>query len=163
MKNATVTLLFLLIAIGCAQAQKSRVSGNAAVTFENQLKCKSNPKAGKILTTLRRQRFISKTYMVMDSVSYFRLHKPFRILGFNSLAVFGFQQGYRMFERGPGTAPPEMIGIVVRESPKTVSMRLQKLGVRNLHVEEAELDLNGNLNKSKRKLTEISCWEHYPE
>lgn len=111
---------------------------------------------------LRRTGFISKTYMVFDTVSYFRLRRPLTVWNFAPVAVFGWQGGFeKFFARGPGTSPPEMIGIVVRDTVTAVNAKLEKLGVRGLHIEEADFDLSGRYYKSKSPLTEISCWEKF--
>lgn len=130
--------------------------------FENQLRCKSNPKAGKLLIDLRRRGFINRAYVVEDTVSYFKLNKPLRVLGFSPVGVFGFQKGYpRFFVRGPGTLPPETIGIVVRDDVANVKARLTKLGMSNLEVESHHYDLRGNVKETGNQLTQIACWERF--
>jgi hypothetical protein len=73
--------------------------------------------------------------------------------------VFGFEQGYeKLFARGPGTLPPEMIGIVVRGNQNSVKLRLRNLGIDNLEVEPHEYDINGRDTVQRSSLVAIACW-----
>ena len=128
-------------------------------SLESQLLCKADPKAGKLLMDMKQSGFIDRTYVVEDTISYFKLHKPMRVLGFNPVAVFGFQEGYeKFFERGPGTLPPEMIGIIVRGDQDSVKLRLRKMAIDNLEVEPHEYDLNTGNVRPKANLVSIACW-----
>jgi len=101
--------------------------------------------------------YIDQTYIVEDTISYFKLLKPLAVLGFRPVAVFGFQEGYEnFFERGPGTLPPEMIGIVVRGNQDSVKLRLRKMGIHNLEVEPHAYNTNGRAAASG--LVSIACW-----
>jgi len=154
---ALILLLFLAIA-----AQSNAQSTKYAAQLEQMLACKANPKPGKFLIGLQRNGFIGRTYTVVDTISYYKLRRPLKVWSFTPVAVLGWEGGYeKFFERGPGTSPPETIGIVVRESPADVKTKLQTLGIDNLHVEQAEFDLNGRSYHSKAPLTEISCWEKF--
>lgn len=127
--------------------------------FDDQLRCRANPEAGKLLTDLRKDGYIDRTYVVEDTISYFKLHKPLRVLGFNPVAVFGFQEGYqKFFERGPGTLPPEMIGIVVRGNQDAVKLRLRNMGIDNLEIEPHDYDLTGRTKPRGSGLVSIACW-----
>jgi len=161
-KRTTLIVLLSFATTAGVLAQTNPQSKKYAKQLEQQLACKSNPKAGKFLIDLRRSGFISKTYMVMDTISYFKLRRPMKVWSFTPVAVFGWEGGYeKFFERGPGTSPPEMIGIVVRDSVADVKTELQKLGIENLEVEQAEFDLNGRSYHSKAPLTEVSCRERF--
>lgn len=108
---------------------------------------------------LRKDGYIDRTYVVEDTISYFKLHKPLRVLGFNAVGVFGFQEGYeKFFERGPGTLPPEMIGIIVRGNQDSVKLRLRNLGIDNLEVEPHEYDINGRDRQRRSGSVSIACW-----
>ena len=159
MKGPALILTILLATAGVfAQSSAKKYSAQ----IEQLMACKSNPKAGKFLIELRRTGYISTTYTVFDTISYFKLRRPLKVWNFSPVAVFGWQGGYeKFFERGPGTSPPEMIGIVVREALADVNAKLQKLGIGNLDVEQAEFDLNGRSYHSKAPLTEISCRENF--
>ena len=149
------TCAILLFALSVAFGQ---VTSNSHL-FENELACKSDPKAGKLLLDLRKKGFIDGAYVVEDSVSYFKLKKPLSVWNFSPVAVFGFELGYsHIFVRGPGTAPPEMVGIVVREDVASVKAKLQSLGIENLEVEEHRYDFKGNVRNSGSPLTQIACW-----
>lgn len=156
-----IILLFFAVATDVS-AQKVTETRKYSSMLGKQLTCNSNPKAGKLLMELSRKRFISKTYVVQDSISYYRLKRPMSVLGFNPVAVFGFQQGYdNFFLRSPGTAPPEMVGIITRDSVSSAKTRLSKLGLKNVRVEEHLYNLAGNVNRSKKKFVEIMCWERH--
>jgi len=158
MKSVTLVLVLFLGVATQITAQSTKY----AAQLEQLMACKSNPKAGKFLIELRRTGYISTTYTVFDTISYFKLRRPLKVWNFSPVAVFGWQGGYeKFFERGPGTSPPEMIGIVVREALANVNAKLQKLGIGNLDVEQAEFDLNGRSYHSKAPLTEISCREKF--
>jgi hypothetical protein len=131
-----------------------------AKSFDSQLRCKTSPKAGQLLIDMQRSGFIRQTYVVEDTISYFKLYKPLRVLGFNAVAVFGFEGGYeKFFKRGPGTLPPEMIGIVVRGTQDGIKLRLRKMGIDNLEVEPHEYDINGHAKVRRSGLVSIACWE----
>jgi hypothetical protein len=146
-------VLVLLTASTVSSAQYAR-------SLDDQLRCKTNPHAGKLLMDMQRSGFIRQTYVVEDTISYFKLYKPVRVLGFSAVAVFGFEEGFeKFFERGPGTLPPEMIGIVVRGTQDGIKLRLRKLGIDNLEVEPHEYDINGHAKVRRSGLVSIACWE----
>ena len=162
MKSATLIVILFLTSASGVFAQGNSRSKKYESQLEQMLTCKSNPKPGKFLIELHRTGFISRTYTVVDTISYFKLGRPIKVWDVSPVAVFGWQGGYeKFFERGPGTSPPEMIGIVVREPMGDVKTKLQKLGIENLVVEQAESDLNGRTYHSKAPLTEISCREKF--
>ncbi len=140
-----------------ATASNSVAGQSYSRSFESQLRCSTDPEAGKLLIDLRGSGYIDRTYIVEDTISYFKLLKPLVVLGFRPVAVFGFQEGYeKFFERGPGTLPPEMIGIVVRGNQDSVKLRLRNLGIHNLEVEPHAYNTNGRSAKSG--LVSIACW-----
>src|SRR4030095_16700140 len=107
MKSITLISVLFLAATGVF-AQGGAQSKKYADQLEQLLACKANPKAGKFLIELRRSGFISKTYLVMDTISYFQLRRPLKVWSFTPVAVFGWQGGYeKFFDRSPGTSPPE--------------------------------------------------------
>ena len=151
----------LLIAVALLfSAASSSIAGQASSysrSFESQLRCRTDPGAGKLLMDLKDGGYIDRTYIVQDTISYFKLLKPLAVLGFRPVAVFGFQEGHdNFFERGPGTLPPEMVGIVVRGNQDSVKLRLRKLGIHNLEVEPHAYNTNGRASKSG--LVSIACW-----
>ena len=161
MKRVGFVVVLLIVASGVF-AQRATQTKKYADQLEQMLACKANPKSGKFLIGLQRNGFIGKTYQVMDTVSYFKLRRPLKVWSFAPVAVFGWEAGYpKFFDRGPGTSPPEMIGIVVKESVPSVNAKLEKLGIQGLNVEKADFDLRGRSNDSNAPLTEISCWEKF--
>ncbi|MDI1243669.1 MAG: hypothetical protein PSX80_17295 [bacterium] len=147
-----ITLLFATASNSVAGQSSSHVR-----SLESQLRCRRDPEAGKLLVELRASGYIDRTYIVEDTISYFKLLKPLVVLGFRPVAVFGFQEGYeKFFERGPGTTPPEMIGIVVRGNQDSVKLRLRSLGIHNLEVEPHAYNTNGGAARSG--LVSIACW-----
>jgi hypothetical protein len=133
-KVITLIVVFLIVTAGVF-AQNLTRSKKYAAQIAQQLACNANPKAGKLLIELQRTGFIGRTYTVVDTVSYFKLRRPLKVWSFAPVAVFGWEGGFeKFFERGPGTSPPEMIGIVVRESIPTVKAKLKTLGIQNLNV-----------------------------
>ena len=155
MKPALMIAITLLFAT--ASNSVAGQSSSYSRSFESQLRCRTDPKAGKLLMDLRGGGYIDRTYIVEDTISYFKLLKPLVVLGFRPVAVFGFQEGYEnFFERGPGTLPPDMIGIVVRGNQDSVKLRLRKMGIHNLEVEPHAYDPNGRAAESG--LVSIACW-----
>jgi len=161
MKRFGFVVVILIVASGVF-AQRGTQTKTYTAQLEQMLSCKEHPRSGKFLIGLQRSGFIGKTYQVMDAVSYFKVRRPLKVWSFAPVAVFGWEAGYpKFFDRGPGTAPPEMIGIVVKESVPSVNAKLEKLGMKGLHVEKADFDLRGKPNDSDDQLTEISCWANF--
>lgn len=161
LRPISITFIFLLFVVGTAGQSRGRLAKYSAL-LRTQIECRANPKAGALLLELQQKKIISSPYNVVDSVNYFSFNKPIELWGFKPKAVFGWQVGYpKFFTRGPGTSPPEMVGIVVSDSVTTVKDKLEKLGIGNLHIEESVFDLKGNNNESDKKFTEISCWEKH--
>ena len=163
MKTRLVLAIGIVLLVSVwALGQRSSLLAKYSRLIESELACRSNPKAGKLLLNLRRQGFINRTYVVEDSVSYFKLNRRLRVAGFSPVAVFGFEHRYpRFFVRGPGTAPPETIGIVVRGSIASVKAKLNKLGLENLETEEHTYDFRGNVKESGSGLIQIGCWAKF--
>ncbi len=151
--------VFLVVALLMISLKSFGQGSNYSASLEKQLRCRTNPEAGKLLLSFRDAGYIKRTYVIQDTISYFRLLKPVRILGFNPVAVFGFQQGFeKFFVRAPGISPPEMIGIVVRGNQDAVKLRLRKLGIDNLEVEPHIYDLSGEVKTRGSGLVAIACW-----
>ena len=92
-------------------------------------------------------------------MNYFRVRQPLTVWGFKVVSVFGFDLNPRIFERGPGTAPPITLGVVVSASEITVKSTLNGLGLQNANVQRAaELEPNAKRAKST-VLTDIYCEE----
>jgi hypothetical protein len=71
-----------------------------------------------------------KPYAVEDSVSYFhpKFFNQISLFGIQVEAFFGYAENQIMFTRGPGTAPPELYGVIVRESIANVQAQLNANG-----------------------------------
>ena len=150
-------LIAIVFLFATASNSVAGQSNSHSRSFESQLRCREDPAAGKLLMDLQAGGYIDRTYIVEDTISYFKLLRPLVVLGFRPVSVFGFQEGYEnFFERGPGTLPPEMIGIVVRGNQDSVKLRLRNLGIHNLEVEPNAYNTNGRVARSG--LVSIACW-----
>lgn len=71
-----------------------------------------------------------KPYAVEDSVSYFhpKFFNQIFLFGIQVEAFFGYADNQIMFTRSPGTAPPELYGVIVRESIANVQAQLNANG-----------------------------------
>ena len=155
MKITMIISLVLLTASVATFGQRP----SYARQLETQLRCKADPQAAKLMMEMLRSGSLRGPYVVEDSVSYFKLVKPLRVWNFNVVGVFGYQQGYpEFFARGPGTSPPEMIGIVVRGNQNAVKLSLRNRGIDNLEVEPHEYNLNNGNTYARSGLVAIACW-----
>jgi hypothetical protein len=131
-----------------------------SVALESQLACGNKPEPAKAIGALQRTGIIERrSYFSLDSVNYFHARQPLTIWGFKVVSVFGFDFNTRIFERGPGTAPPITLGIVVPASVTTVRSTLKRLGLENVKVQRGA-ELEGDTRRTKpRVLTDIYCEE----
>ncbi|MGI9167981.1 MAG: hypothetical protein ACR2G5_16650 [Pyrinomonadaceae bacterium] len=131
-----------------------------STALESQLVCKNTPEPARAIGALQKTGIIERrSYLNFDSVSYFRVRQPLNVWGFKVVSVFGFDFHPRIFERGPGTAPPITLGVVVPVSERNVKDKLSSLGLENIAIgRAAELDMDSKRAKST-VLTEISCTE----
>jgi hypothetical protein len=140
------------------QEPSTQTTDRFSAALEVQLTCTNKPDPAKAIGALQRSGVIQRRpYFNIDSVNYFHARRPLTVWGFKVVSVFGFDFNPRIFERGPGTAPPITIGVVVSESVTTVKSTLKRLGVQNAKVQRAaELVLDEKPAKSKI-LTDIYC------
>jgi hypothetical protein len=77
-----------------------------------------------------------KPYAVVDSVSYFHptTFNQISLFGIPVEAFFGYADDQILFVRGPGTAPPEIYGVIVRESVANVRVQLDSYGAKRAEV-----------------------------
>ena len=131
-----------------------------SVALESQLTCRKKLEPAKAIGALQRTDIIERRpYLNFDSVNYFHARQPLTVWEFKVVSVFGFDFNTRIFERGPGTAPPITLGIVVPASVTTVKATLKRLGLENVNVKRAA-ELEGNSRRTKsRVLTDIYCEE----
>jgi hypothetical protein len=142
------------------QEASPQTSDKFSTALESQLSCKNTPEPAKAVGALQRAGIIERrSYNNIDSMNYFRVRQPFTVWGFKVVSVFGFDFNPRIFERGPGTAPPITLGVVVPVSESSVKSKLLSLGLEHIHVQRAaELDLDSKRTKSS-VLTEVYCEE----
>jgi|ERR1051325_733709 hypothetical protein len=142
---------------GQASPQATEKSSGA---LESQLACRNTPEPAKAIRALQQTGIVERrSYLNVDSLNYFRARQPLTVWGFKVVSVFGFDFSPRIFERGPGTAPPITLGVVVSASVTTVKSTLKRLGLENTNIQRAaELELNAKRNKSIL-LTDIYCEE----
>jgi len=128
-------------------------------SLEDQLSCVGNLEPAKAIKALQTRSIISKErYLVFDSWNYFRTRKPLKVWGLQASAVFGFEMYSDFFARGPGTAPPNTIGVVVKSSPEKVKSSLPQDIISKMYIERSAFDQHGEVTDSS-ELTEISCRE----
>ena len=129
-----------------------------STALEAQISCEHDLDPAKAIGALQKTGIIERrSYLNVDSLNYFKAQKPLAVWGFRVVSVFGFAQNPRIFERGPGTAPPITLGVGVPYSVATVKAKLASLGLGNVKVQRAEeLDVSPGRNKS-RALAEIYC------
>ena len=139
----------------------SQNSEKFSVALESQVSCLEPLNPARAIGALQRAGMIERSsYLNIDSLNYFKARKPLSVWGFKVVSVFGFAQNPRIFERGPGTAPPITLGVVVPYSEARVKTKLLSLGLRRVRVQRAvELDLSRRRSAS-RVLTEIYCIDH---
>jgi len=136
----------------------TRANEKASAALESQLACKNTPEPAKAIGALQQTGMVERrSYLNVDSLNYFRARQPMTVWGFKVVSVFGFDFYPRIFERGPGTAPPITVGVVVSASVTTVKSTLKRLGLENTNVQRAaELELDAKRTKSI-SLTDIYC------
>jgi hypothetical protein len=139
-----------------------RDKGRFSAALESQISCGQGLDPAKAIAALQRAGMIQRrSYLNSDSLSYFRARRPLTVWGLKVVSVFGFAQNPRLFERGPGTAPPVTLGVVVPYPEAEVKSKLSSLGLRDVTVEPAaELDLIERRGRLP-VLTEIYCAERY--
>jgi hypothetical protein len=142
------------------QETSTQTTDKFSKALESQLACVNTPEPARAVAALQRSGIIERrSYLNVDSVSYFHTRQPMTVWGLRVVSVFGFDFNPRIFQRGPGTAPPLTIGVVVSQSERSVKAKLSSLGLENISVgHAAELDVDSKRAKSD-VLTEISCSE----
>ena len=136
----------------------TQANEKSSAALESQLVCRNTPEPAKAVGALQQAGMIERrSYLNIDSLNYFRARQPLTVWGFKVVSVFGFDFNPRIFERGPGTAPPITLGVVVSAPVTNVKSTLKRLGLENTNVRlAAELELNTKRAKSTL-LTDIYC------
>ena len=128
-----------------------------SLALMDQLKCKSNPEPGKALKALLARGYIGpKPKLAVDGMSIFDVVKPVTVFGYKVLEVTGWEANgdKAFFWRGPGTAPPLNIQVVVDGDPKIVKSEVEKLVGKGVSVERA------TYSNYPRVAAEITCYGH---
>lgn len=133
-----------------------------SVALESQISCRQSPEPAKAIRSLQSAGILEqRDYFNIDSYNYFKVKKSLTVFGFKVVAVFGFDHNPQIFRRGPGTAPPIALGIVVPNSVAEVKSKLLNLGIRNVEVETALEVIAPSGNSKSSILTQISCTKDY--
>jgi hypothetical protein len=102
----------------------------AAVSVNKPLSCEIS--ATQFFQPLVQRKLINlRPYYVEDSVNFFRLSSAgfgMQVYGMKVTAVLGYASGQLMFERGPGTEPPDTYGVIVKEQIANVQATLNSEG-----------------------------------
>lgn len=134
----------------------------AAVEIDKGLMCEMS--ATTFFQPIVQRKLIKlQPYTVVDSISHFRAtHDVFgpnrggmRAFGMQVGAVFGYASGQMIFARGPGTEPPELYGVIVKESIANVRATLDSVGatqtkVRRVSATETAIYCEGIENENYR-------------
>jgi len=145
---------------GDNEQASTQANEKSSAALESQLACRNTPESAKAVEALQQKGMVERrSYLNVDSLNYFRARQPLTVWGFKVVSVFGFDFYPRIFERGPGTAPPITLGVVVSASVTTVKSTLKRLGLENTNVQRAaEPELDTKRTKSIL-LTDIYCEE----
>ena len=125
-----------------------------AQALEAQIGCKEELQPAKAIRALLRAGVISARYDEEDSVSYYPVKKPLTVFGYRVLSVIAFDPDLP-FERGPGTLPPVLLGILVADPMKAVKAKLGYLESRNVIIDE-HVERTGPSHRPHTR-TEIWC------
>jgi hypothetical protein len=158
MKHQFCKICVLLFLVILNQEARAQTNEKFSTALESQVSCKETPDPARAISALQKAGIIQRrSYLNVDSLNYFRVRRPLTVWGFKVVSVFGFAFNPRIFERGPGTAPPITLGVVVPVSEATVRARLLRLGFEHIGVQRAE-ELDIDLKNTKSSvLTEIHC------
>jgi len=155
-----VSFLMLFAFAIAAPAQNKSTSPAAADTnkfaaaLEAQISCKEKVQPAKAIRALQRAGVISRTYAEEDSINFYRVKMPLTVFGYKVLSVIAFDEDLP-FERGPGTLPPTLLGILVSDRIKDVKAKLGYLESQSVIIEEHD-DSPGPPHKPRMR-TEIWC------
>lgn len=162
--SKTILIGFLLFFVAVV-ALPVKLTG--AVTFDNekfsaalesQISCEETLEPAKAVGALRRAGIIEREpYLVGDSINYFKAKKPLTVWGLKVVSVYGFDHNPQIFERGPGTAPPITLGVIVPYSKAKVQSELSKLGLQNIKIEAVEDSIFAEELGKQKALTQIYC------
>lgn len=139
-------------------AQRTTAPANKkfAEALEAQISCRQKPQPSKAIRALQNAGIaFRQPYNSVDSVNYFKIKQPLRVLGLKVYSVLGFDTNPKIFERGPGTSPGILLGVVVPYSVDQVKSKLKALDTQKLNIEEARDEIG--IRRKSHIRTEISC------
>ena len=149
-------LTLTLTANVTAQRNADPSNQNFADALEAQISCRQKPQPSKAIRALQRAGFLARRpYNSVDSVNYFRIKKPLNVWGFNVYSVLGFDNNPKLFERGPGTSPGILLGIVVPYPVEEVKAKLKDLDPQKITIEAATDEIG--IGRKSHIRTEIFC------
>ena len=120
-------LVPILAANPCSAEDKAALFASTGKALEDQLACLAPPQPALAIRAMMRNGLIAKTKFGADGSPVFRPTGDLRVFGAKILFVTGWEiEGNRVrepFWRGPGTAPPLFLSVVVDALPATVPYR----------------------------------------
>lgn len=138
----------------------------AVKNLEEALACTGIFKPQNILTELQREGVIGRTPVIQDDgIPVFAVLKPLHIYDLNVKFIEGWDFGGSLFSRGPGTAPPVDVAILVDED-NTVVQSILPRGFKKTYdighkIETfryiSESYIPDRYNNTRRRLSTIIC------
>ena len=120
-------LVPILAATPSSAEDKAALFASTGKALEDQLACLKPPKPALAIRTMLRNGLIAKTNFGADGSPVFRPTGDLQVFGAKVLFVTGWEmEGDRVrepFWRGPGTAPPLFLSVVVDAVPPNVPYR----------------------------------------
>ena len=129
---------------------------SVGLMLQAQLQCASNPAPRKVLRVLRSRGYIGlNPKTVIDGIMMFEVTKPVNVFGYKVLEVSGWEDSpdKTLFERGPGTAPPLNIQVIVAGEAGPVRADIAKRVGKGPSVENA-------YSAYANPAVEITCFGH---
>lgn len=121
--------------------------------LEDGLKCNRNPEPGVVFSVLAATGFINadKPKLVTDGMPVYGINKPLSVFGFRVIEVTGFDPALSKY-KGPGTAPPLNLAVVVEADMAAVKAEFERRGGKADSVNKAVY------SKYPKPAAEITCF-----
>lgn len=123
----TAVLVPILAANPCSAEDKAALFASTGKALEDQLACLKSPKPALAIRAMIRNGLIARTNFGADGSPVFRPTSDLQVFGAKVLFVTGWEmEGDRVrepFWRGPGTAPPLSLSVVVDALPANMTYR----------------------------------------
>ncbi len=127
-----------------------------AAALEAQISCRQKLQPSKAIRALQNAGILPRhPYNSVDSVNYFRIKKPLSVWGLKVFSVLGFDNNPKIFERGPGTSPGILLGVVVPYPVDEVKSKLKDLDRQKITIQEATDEIG--ISRTPHIRTEIFC------